>query len=160
MRAKGKAALWLALVYGLSTLCYLPQLLERRGVSVPHGLSSLGNGFVFVPAAVTFLFLLYDRGLKAHVTENFRAVSRRELLLCAGVALIGLCGTGGYSLATGGGLFREAYPSVFSLIVGCCYLFATACLEEVAWRAFFLQRLAENGKMLPSLLVGGIAWAF
>ncbi len=64
--AKSKWILWLVLVYGFSALCYLPGLLELWDVEVPPALSYLRNGFVLIPAIVSFSFLLYSHSLKAY----------------------------------------------------------------------------------------------
>ncbi len=158
--AKSKWILWLVLVYGFSALCYLPGLLELWDVEVPPALSYLRNGFVLIPAIVSFSFLLYSHSLKAYFVGSFKVVSRKELLVCLGMVFLGVCCTAGYSLITGKELFVETYSSAFSFLTSSCYLLVTALMEEMAWRGFFLQRLAEGGRERRSLLIAGITWAF
>ncbi len=159
-RKTAETVLWLALVYVFSGLCYLPVILKRNGAAVPQGLTGLGNGFVLVPAVVTVFFLIHARRLKAYGKESFKGISRKEMAVCLTAALAGICCVGVYSLAKGRNLFAETFPSVLSLLASACYLFLTALAEEIAWRGFFLQRLAEGGKGLVSLLLAGTAWAF
>lgn len=155
-----KLVLWLVFVYLFSSLCYLPKLLERSGAAVPQVLTGFANGFVLVPTAVTVLFLIHTRGLKAYGKESFKVISRKEMAVCLAAALVGVCCAGAYSFAKGKNLFSETFPSVLSLLANVCYLFLTALAEEIAWRGYFLRRLAEGRKESGALLIGGSAWAF
>lgn len=159
-RKTAETVLWLVLVYVFSGLCYLPAILKRNGAAVPQGLTGLGNGFVLVPAVVTVFFLIHARGLKAYGKESFKGISRKEMAVCLAAALAGVCCAGVYSFAKGRNLFAETFPSVLSFLASACYLFLTALAEEIAWRGFFLRRLAKEGKGLASLLPAGTAWAF
>lgn len=160
MTAKAKTALWLALVISISAACYLPRLLERGGAAVPGALTGLAGFFVLVPALVTLGFLLPAGKVKAHFLENCGAISLQEGAACLGTAALGAFVALAYSLATGASLFQDAYGSIAGFAASCAYLYATAFIEELAWRAFFLKRLAAGGKKAGPLLLAGLAWAF
>ena len=43
---KVKIMLWVCVVYILSSICYIPMMLQQHGISVPNGLSLLKYSFV------------------------------------------------------------------------------------------------------------------
>lgn len=50
MANKVKIMLWVCVVYILSSICYIPMLLQQHGVSVPNGLSLLKYLFAVMAA--------------------------------------------------------------------------------------------------------------
>ena len=63
-----------------------------------------------------------------------------------------------YSLAAKADLFQNTYPSVIVLLASCMYLFATAFVEEMAWRGFLLEQVSFQGESICSILLVGIIW--
>ncbi len=50
MTNKVKIMLWVCAVYILSSICYIPMMLQQHGVSVPNGLSLLKYLFAVMAA--------------------------------------------------------------------------------------------------------------
>lgn len=63
--------LWVCVVYILSSICYIPMMLQQHGVSVLNGLSLLKYLFVCIPAASAFLFLAFEHRLKKYFAAVF-----------------------------------------------------------------------------------------
>lgn len=81
-------------------------------------------------------------------------------MLCLTSIIIGILITSIYSFAANTAVFQEAYPFIVPFAASCVYLFATALLEEAAWRGYlFKQILSANGKTLTAALLTGAAWA-
>lgn len=157
---KAKTVLWTAAVYALSSLCYFPMLLQQSGAAVPAVLLNAKNFFVIVPAAVSAIFLARERSGKAYWFRCFKRVSLPEIFLCLAVAAIGSLTALVRSFAEGANLFSAAYPSFLPLAFSCVYLFATALMEELAWRGFLFRRLSSERGVLPAALLTGVIWAF
>lgn len=152
------AALWAFGVYLLSFLAYLPALLQRCGVAVPDAALYLRYGFVLVPALVSLVFLLRERGVAAFMRGNFRRASWEEWGVCGAFALAGAAVTLGYSALSGIDLFAAEYPSALQFAAAGAYLFATALVEETAWRGYLLRRLAAGGGKTRHVLSVGALW--
>lgn len=155
MNGKGKLALWLFLTYVLSALCYLPQILQQGGAAVAEVFLHLKNLFIFVPMLISIAFLLHECSFLNFWRKGVAGLSRKEILVCAIVLLVGFSTTLAYSFFFKTNAYSSTYPSVFALAGTCIYLLCTAFLEEAAWRGFFLRRLAEGRKAGKSLFIGG-----
>lgn len=160
MNGKGKLALWLFLTYVLSALCYLPQILQQGGATVAEAFLHLKNLFIFVPMLISIAFLVRECSFLNFWRKGVAGLSRKEILVCAIVLLVGFSTTLAYSFFFKAKAYSSTYPSIFALAGTCIYLLCTAFLEEAAWRGFFLRRLAEGRKAGKSLFIGGMAWAF
>ena len=150
---------WILAVYLISFGCYVPMLLERSGVKIPGGLLTLRYGFVLAPALVSAVFLLGERGLRPWLRQSFKAVSLKEAAVCLLAALLGIMVTAACSRPGEADLFRAAYPSTAALAAGCVYLFATAVVEEAAWRGFLFRRVAAGRGVLTRAGLSGVIWA-
>lgn len=159
MANKVKIMLWAGAVSILSSVCYLPMMLQQRGVSVPNGLSLLKYLFVCIPAAGAFLFLAFERRLKKYFATAFSGkITRKQIGIWAILAFTGFAVSFCYSLAARTDLFQNAYPSVTVLFASCMYLFATAFVEELAWRGFLLEQVSVQGESVWRIIVVGILW--
>lgn len=154
-----KTVLWISLAYVLSFICYIPMLLNKYGVNIPNAFLNLKYGFIFVPALVSVLFLIHERRLKNYWIFNFKKISLKEIVLCVVVAVIGVAVTYCYALIEKADLFGNAYSSVLSLVVSCLYLFATALIEEIAWRGYLFSHLAVGEKKVTAAIFVGVVWA-
>ena len=142
MTNKVKIMLWVCVVYILSSICYIPMMLQQHGVSVPNGLSLLKYLFVCIPAASAFLFLAFEHRLKILCNSIFREDSTQHIGTWAILVFAGLSVSFCYSLAAKTDLLQNTYPSVTVLLASCMYLFVTAFVEELAWRGSFLSGFA------------------
>lgn len=156
-----KSYLWIALVWSLSFVCYLPMLLEKSGVGVPEVFIAAKYLFVAVPlivsvifAAVSGEFIKWLRGMFAiKITKN-------PVIYCVAAGTLGLTFSLIYSFVEGNpNLFYDNYPTAISVVTGSIYLFFTAMLEEIAWRGYLLNTLSNNGKTHIALLCTGISWS-
>lgn len=150
---------WVCAVYLVSFSCYVPMLLARSGAEVPGGLLALRYGFVLTPALVSGAFLLREHSLGAGLRRSFKAVSLREAAACLLAALLGVLVTAVCSRLGETDLFHDAYPSAAALAAGCVYLFATAVIEEAAWRGFLLRRIAAVAGRSGGIVLTGVIWA-
>ena len=147
MTNKVKIMLWVCVVYILSSICYIPMMLQQHGASVPNGLSLLKYLFVCIPAASAFLFLAFEHRLKKYFATAFsgkialKQIGTWAILMFAGLS-VSFC----YSLAARTDLLQNTYPSVTVLLSSCMYLFVTAFVEELAWRGFSLSRFLFREK--------------
>ena len=153
--------LWTALVLILSFFCYLPMLLEQKGIHI----STIGLGlkylFVTIPALVSISFNLKYRYLKKWFYTLFsEKVNLQAIFSCIILGGIGLSFSFIYSLIVGeDDLFTSIYPTALAVVINCSYLFLTALIEEVAWRGFLLNKIsAEKGKKIALVYVG-VVWA-
>lgn len=155
----GKTLLWAGLVLGLSFLCYLPLLLRQKGLFVPEPVLWARYGFVGVPLGVSWAFALFQR--RRWPLSLFTApIKPRALLFCLIPAGMGLAVSGGYALWGGRPeLFAQSYPSAQALLMGCAYLYATALVEELAWRGFLLTELLTVMRAPAALALSGLLWA-
>lgn len=160
MAVKKEILRWTGAAYVLSFLCYLPMLLEQRGVDLPDVLLGLRYLFVLVPAAVSAVFLAEKRELKSFWLAGFKVISGRELLFCFAVGLAGWLTAQVYALASGNNLFSCEYPSIWAFAAGFIYLYAMALLEELAWRGCLFRKLSTGGKYRKAALLSGVVWAF
>ena len=159
MTNKVKIMLWVCVVYILSSICYIPMMLQQHGISVPNGLSLLKYLFVCIPATSAFLFLSFEHRLKKYFATAFsgkialKQIGIWAIMVFAGVS-VSLC----YSFAARTELFQNTYPSVMVLLASCMYLFATAFIEELAWRGFLLEQVSFRGESICSIILVGIIW--
>ena len=154
-----KNVLWVLAVYALSFICYVPLLLRQSGAVVPGVLLYLRYFFVLVPVLISTAFLLNEHAVKVYWLDCFKTISRKEIYIGMVAALTGALTTCGYSFWQGISLFRNAYPSILSFSVSAGYLFATALVEEMAWRGFLSKRISSGlGNARASLFVG-VLWA-
>lgn len=159
MTNKVKIMLWVCVVYILSSICYIPMMLQQHGISVPNGLSLLKYLFVCIPAANAFLFLAFEHRLKKNFATAFsgkialKQIGTWAILMFAGLS-VSFC----YSLAARTDLLQNTYPSVTVLLASCMYLFVTAFVEELAWRGFLLEQVSFQGENICSILLVGIIW--
>ena len=157
MTNKVKIMLWVCVVYILSSICYIPMMLQQHGVSVPNGLSLLKYLFVCIPAASAFLFLAFEHRLKKYFATAFSGkIALNHIGIWAILVFAGLSVSFCYSLAARTDLLQNTYPSVTALLSCCMYLFVTAFVEELAWRGFLL--VSFQGESICSILLVGIIW--
>lgn len=159
MQAKTKTALWVSVVYLFSFLCYAPMLLRRLGYMLPEVFFCLKYGFVFIPAIISVLFLIYEHKLGKYLIDNFKGIALKEIIPCIIIALVGISITWCYSLTLNVDLFSNTYSSVTSLLLNCIYLYGTALIEEMAWRGVLFQRVITEKKRIFSALFVGVIWA-
>lgn len=153
--------LWTALVLTLSFLCYFPMLLDKNGVHIPKAAHSLKYLFVVMPLFISFLFALKQKCLKSFFAELFaEKVKIRAIVICIILGCIGLLFSFIYAMISGeNDLFLNSYPTALAVIINCFYLFATALLEEIAWRGFLLNKIiSANGKKF-AFAYTGIVWS-
>lgn len=154
-----KIMLWVCVVYILSSVCYIPTMLQQRGISVPNGLALLKYLFVCIPAASAFLFLAFEHRLKKYFAAVFsgkialKQIGTWAILVFAGLSVSFCC-----SLTEGTDLLQNTYPSVTVLSASCMYLFATAFVEELAWRGFLLEQVSLQGESICSVILVGTIW--
>ncbi len=159
MTNKVKIMLWVCVVYILSSICYIPMMLQQHGVSVPNGLSLLKYLFVCIPAAGAFLFLAFEHRLKKYFATAFSGkIALNHIGIWAILVFAGLSVSFCYSLAARTDLLQNTYPSVTVLLASCMYLFVTAFVEELAWRGFLLEQVSFQGENICSILLVGIIW--
>lgn len=155
---KGKAVLWAGLVLTCSSLCYLPMLLEQRGVPVWKWATAARYLFVLVPLMVSLVFVHKDGGIRGWIRSGFSGGGIvQAIAFCLAVGGAGLSFSYGYSQLRDPALF-SAYPTIPSVLSACAYLLATALAEELAWRGFLLRRLCAARGMGAALIGTGILW--
>lgn len=156
---KVKILLWVCVVYILSSICYIPTMLQQHGISVPEGLSLLKYLFVCIPAASVFLFLAFEHRLKKYFSAAFSGkITLKQIGTWAILVFAGLSVSFFYSLAARTDLLQNTYPSVIALLTSCMYLFATAFVEELAWRGFLLEQVSIQGESVCGILLVGCIW--
>lgn len=97
---KVKIVLWVCVVYILSSICYIPTMLQQHGISVPDGLSLLKYLFVCIPAASAFLFLAFEHRLKKYFAAVFSGkIALKQIGTWAILVFAGLFVSFCYSLA-------------------------------------------------------------
>ena len=155
-----ETAVWTALVWTLSFVCYLPMLLENNGAEVPKVLTAAKYFFVTVPLMLSVFFAAARGELKKWLAGMFtERIKIKSMVFCAATGAIGLAFSFAYSLIENeNDLFAKNYPTFFSVIAGSAYLFVTALAEESAWRGYLLSRLNDERKPF-ALIYTGIAWA-
>ena len=159
MTNKVKIMLWVCVVYILSSICYIPMMLQQHGASVPNGLSLLKYLFVCIPAASAFLFLAFEHRLKKYFATAFSGkIALNHIGILAILVFAGLSVSFCYSLAARTDLLQNTYPSVIVLLASCMYLFVTAFVEELAWRGFLLEQISFQGESICSIILVGIIW--
>ncbi len=136
--------LWTAFVLILSYLCYLPMFLEKKSIHIPQVLLSSKYLFIIVPFLVSIFSMLKHGYLKKWFKALFlEKIKLQAIFSCIILGSIGLCFSIIYCLVVGDkDLFVSSYPSILAVVFNCSYLFATALLEEMAWRGFLLNKLA------------------
>ncbi|MCI8537723.1 MAG: hypothetical protein HFF18_03550 [Oscillospiraceae bacterium] len=108
-----KIMLWVCAVYILSSIYYIPMMLQQHGVSVPNELSLLKYLFVCIPAASAFLFLAFEHRLKKYFAAAFSGkIALKHIGTWAILVLMGLSVSFCYSLAARTNLLQNTYPSV------------------------------------------------
>lgn len=150
---------WVGIVLTLSFASYLPMLLDQSGAAVPQSLLYLRYGFILIPALASLLFSVYEGVGREYLLSGFRHISRREIVVWAILALVGILSVCVYSVPAEMNLFRAAYPSLAAFAGSCLYLFATAIVEELAWRRFLFRRILARGGRLRAALLTGAVWA-
>ena len=159
MTNKVKIMLWVCVVYILSSICYIPMMLQQHGISVPNGLSLLKYLFVCIPATSAFLFLSFEHRLKKYFATAFSGkIALKQIGIWAIMVFAGVSVSFCYSLAARTDLLQNTYPSVTVLLASCMYLFATAFVEEMAWRGFLLEQVSFRGESICSIILVGIIW--
>lgn len=155
-----EVSLWTALVLIFSYLCYVPMFLEKKGIRISQVLLSSKYLFITVPFFVSILFMLRHRYLKKWFGALFvEKVKLQAIFSCIILGSIGLCFSIIYCLVVGDkDLFVSSYPSILAVVFNCSYLFATALLEEMAWRGFLLNKLATAKGKEIALAYVGIIW--
>ena len=155
-----EVSLWTALVLIFSYLCYVPMFLEKKGIRISQVLLSSKYLFITVPFFVSILFMLRHRYLKKWFRALFvEKVKLQAIFSCIILGSIGLCFSIIYCLVVGDkDLFVSSYPSILAVVFNCSYLFATALLEEMAWRGFLLNKLATAKGKEIALAYVGIIW--
>ena len=147
MTNKVKIMLWVCVVYILSSICYIPMMLQQHGISVPNGLPLLKYLFVCIPATSAFLFLSFEHRLKKYFATAFSGkIALKQIGIWAIMVFAGVSVSFCYSLAARTDLLQNTYPSVTVLLASCMYLFATAFIEELAWREFLLEQVPFRGE--------------
>lgn len=160
-KSNTETLLWTALVLILSYLCYLPMFLGKNGIPVFQMALNLKYLFVIVPLAVSILFSFKHKCLKKWFLSLFaEKIKLQAILSCIILACIGLSFSAIYCLIVDEkDLFTNSYPTALAVVLSCSYLFATALLEEIAWRGFLLKKIAAvEGKKIALIYVG-IVWA-
>lgn len=156
---KSKLLLWVAVVYVLSFICYLPVLLEKHGIVLNNGWLLLKYLFVCIPAITTTLLLICEHNLKTYVVQMFSGkIAVRHILIWAIFMAVGLIVSYFYSLTTGVDVFSNTYFSIPTLVTGCVYLLVTGFVEEIAWRGFLLERVSFSKKSIYNIMFVGIVW--
>lgn len=153
--------LWTALVLVLSYLCYVPMFLEKHRIPIPQALLNSKYLFITIPFLISILFTIKHKGLKEWLRVLFaEKITLQALLSSILLGGIGLSISLIYCFIAGESeLFTSNYPSFIAVVTTCSYLFATALLEETAWRGFLLNRLSyAKGKGIALGYVG-IIWA-
>lgn len=159
MMNKLNISLWILVVYFLSFICYLPLLLERRGLSAAADFLFLRYFFVCIPAVAAAFLLIFERNLKTFAVRMFsQKITIKQLFMWVLFLAAGILTSGCYSLITGLNIFQNTYPSIASLFAGFVYLFITGLVEEVAWRGFLLERISSPKKNLYHIIFVGIIW--
>ena len=154
MANKVKIMLWVCVVHILSSICYIPMMLQQHGVSVPNGLSLLKYLFVCIPAASAFLFLAFEHRLKKYFATAFSGkIALNHIGIWAILVFAGLSVSFCYSLAARTYLLQNTYPSVTVLVSSCMYLFVTAFVEELAWRGFLLVSFQSYPSFFLRLII-------
>ena len=157
---KSKILLWVAIVYILSFVCYVPVLLERCGISIPNGLLLLKYLFVFVPAMTAIGLLACEHTIKTCFFQMLSGEITIERILTWGIFTVaGILASYCYSFIVKVNVFQDTYLSIAGLLTSCIYLFMTAFVEEIAWRGFLLERVSFQGKGICSIIFVGIVWA-
>lgn len=156
-----QTALWTVSVWTLSFVCYLPMLLGKNGIGVPPILNAAKYLFVIVPLVISIIFSSAHGEFKRWIADLFaEKIKKKSIVFCAATGAAGLMFSFAYSLIAGErDLFVKNYPTFFSVIAGSVYLFATAMLEESAWRGYLLNSLSESIGTPFALIYSGIAWA-
>ena len=143
---KQKLTLWVSAVYIISFICYLPTLLEQKGIIIPSGLLYLKYLYVCIPAMSAVFLLICERNVKAYFTRMFSGrITIKYILIEVICIAVGIFAAYCYSFIV--------KADVFS----CIYLLITALVEEIAWRGFLLERLPY--KKIKSVLFCGAVWA-
>ena len=153
--------LWTALVLILSCLCYLPMLLEQKGIHISRVGLGLRYLFVTIPALVSIFFNLIRRRFKNWFYTLFsEKATLQAILSCILLGSIGVSFSIIYGLIAGEkDLLTSSYPAILSVVINCSYLYLTALIEETAWRGFLLNKIsAEKGKKIALVYVG-VVWA-
>lgn len=156
-----RIVLWTISVWTLSFVCYLPILLEKKGIGVPPILTAAKYLFVIVPLVISVIFSAAHGEFKRWIAGLFaEKIKTKSIIFCALTGAAGLIFSFAYSLiASERDLFVKNYPTFLSVIAGSAYLFVTALAEESAWRGYLLNKLSD-GKEIPfALIYTGIAWA-
>lgn len=153
--------LWTALVLMLSYLCYLPMLLEKKGIHISQVGLSARYLFVTIPFVVSILFSLKNGYLKRWFLALFaEKVKCQAIFSCVILGSIGLSFSLIYCLIVDDtNLFTSSYPTALAVVVSCSYLFVTALIEEIAWRGFLLNKIATVKGKKTALTYVGMIWA-
>ncbi|MBD5162307.1 MAG: CPBP family intramembrane metalloprotease [Oscillibacter sp.] len=159
MPGKMRTILWVSAVYAFSFICYVPMLLRQFGAMVPDALLYLRYFFVLIPALISAIFLTGEHTVKSCWLNCFKKISAKEIFVCIAAVLAGLLTSFGYSLWQKAELFRHAYPSPSAFVFSAAYLFATALMEEMAWRGFLLNRIAIGRGKVSAAGLTGVIWA-
>ena len=160
-RENTEIILWTAFVLILSFFCYLPMLLDKKGINVFEAALGLKYLFLMVPLAVSVFFTWKNGTLKKWFPALFAAkIKVWAIFNCIISGSTGLAFSVMYCLITGEkDLFTKNYPDILAVVIGCSYLFLTALLEESAWRGFLLDRIAAVKGKRNALIYVGVIWA-
>lgn len=155
-----KVLLWTSLVLILSYLCYLPMFLEKNDIHISQVILNAKYLFVTIPLVVSILFSLKDRIFKKWFFGLFaEKVKCQAIFYCVILGSVGLSFSIIYCLITDDkDLFTNTYPNVLAVLINCIYLFVTALVEEIAWRGFLLNKIANEKGNKTSLVYVGIVW--
>ena len=162
--ASREIIVWTVLVLLLSSICYLPMLLVKKGYRLPAAASQLINlkyFYVVIPAAISVLTVIRGGSLKKWTGTLFsEKITLRSVFVCIAAGGIGLAVSGVYAFfADRPNLFAENYPSFFSFVISCAYLFITALVEETAWRGFLLDKWNGIKGKGRAFFYTGLTWA-
>ncbi len=156
---KLKITVWICVVYVLSFICYVPVLLEQKGIIIPNVLLYLKYLYVCIPAIAAIFLLICEQNVKAHFTEMFSGkISIKFILIWAIYMVVGMLGSYCYSFIVGVEVYTNINMIVTSLLTSGIYLLITAFVEEIAWRGFLLERLPFK-KNISSVIFVGAVWA-
>ncbi len=99
---KLKITVWICVVYVLSFICYVPVLLEQKGIIIPNVLLYLKYLYVCIPAIAAIFLLICEQNVKAHFTEMFSGkISIKFILIWAIYMVVGMLGSYCYSFIVG-----------------------------------------------------------
>lgn len=152
--------IWIIIVLVLSTLCYIPMLLDRLDVPVISILLNTRYLFVLIPLLVSIAYTVKEHNTFRWISGLFSSKNiSHGIMICMVFIVVGISSSLGYNLfVSEDNLFRENYSGIVSVVIGFVYLFIMAMFEETAWRGFLLNRLSAKEAKLQYVLITGMIW--